>query len=51
MQGFDVKSNAARAMLRDAKDYHFICPGQGYGGSCFPKDVSALVKTADGFGL
>ncbi len=27
--------------------YHFIYPGCGYGGSCFPKDVSALVKTAE----
>jgi UDPglucose 6-dehydrogenase len=27
--------------------YHFIYPGCGYGGSCFPKDVQALVKTAE----
>jgi len=31
--------------------HHFIYPGAGYGGSCFPKDVQALAKTADKFGI
>jgi len=30
--------------------YQFIFPGIGYGGSCFPKDVQALVSTARGAG-
>ena len=31
--------------------HHFLFPGVGYGGSCFPKDVKAVIRTAHEQGL
>jgi UDPglucose 6-dehydrogenase len=31
--------------------YHFLYAGCGYGGSCFPKDIRALQRTGDEYGL
>jgi len=44
--GADIES-VRRGIGSDQRiGYHFIYPGCGYGGSCFPKDVKALVRTA-----
>src|SRR5690606_20432564 len=44
--GADIE-NVRRGIGSDERIvYHFIDAGCGYGGSCFPKDVQALVRTA-----
>jgi len=44
--GADVKE-VAKAVGRDGRiGGKFLHPGPGYGGSCFPKDTQALVRTA-----
>ncbi|WP_415890381.1 UDP-glucose dehydrogenase family protein [Neptuniibacter sp. SY11_33] len=46
--GADIE-NVRKGIGSDERiGYHFIYAGCGYGGSCFPKDVQALVRTADG---
>ena len=50
MVGADV-SMVRKGIGSDARiGNKFIYPGTGYGGSCFPKDVQALVRTADEYG-
>ncbi len=45
--GADV-DNVRKGIGSDARiGNKFIYPGTGYGGSCFPKDVQALIRTAD----
>jgi len=49
--GADV-SQVRRAVGSDRRIGHaFLFPGVGYGGSCFPKDIRALVRTARAAGL
>lgn len=51
--GADVE-NVRRGIGSDKRIGHsFIFPGMGYGGSCFPKDVKAIIHTArkHGYGM
>ncbi|MCW8091691.1 UDP-glucose dehydrogenase family protein [Alteromonas sp. ASW11-130] len=48
--GADIE-NVRRGIGSDPRiGYQFIYPGCGYGGSCFPKDVQALVRSANAVG-
>ena len=47
--GADI--DAVRRGIGYDKRFEFLFPGVGYGGSCFPKDVKALVQTAQEHGI
>lgn len=49
--GVDVE-NVRHGIGSDPRiGYSFIYPGAGYGGSCFPKDMRALISMAEGAGM
>lgn len=49
--GADVE-NVRKGIGSDSRiGYSFIYPGCGYGGSCFPKDIKALIRTSKEIGF
>ena len=49
--GADIKDVRTGIGADHRIGYHFIYPGVGYGGSCFPKDVRALIHSAKEHGV
>lgn len=49
--GADIESVRAGITSDVRIGRHFLYPGAGYGGSCFPKDVKAILKTAKDFDM
>jgi UDPglucose 6-dehydrogenase len=47
LMGADVKAVREGIGSDSRIGYDFLFPGPGYGGSCFPKDVKALIRTAE----
>lgn len=51
LTGADVE-NVRKGIGSDSRiGYHFIYPGCGYGGSCFPKDIKALIHKSEAAGF
>ena len=49
--GADIQEVARGIGLDNRIGSKFLHPGPGYGGSCFPKDTTALLRTADDAGV
>lgn len=50
MVGADI-NNVRKGIGHDRRiGFEFLFPGVGYGGSCFPKDVQAIIRTAGEYG-